>query len=464
MSFTTIIVCDHKWRDLPGLVWLKLLLEQEHPRWHVMVLPKQECFTYTRLFGAGLVVLPSSNGKYLENAAKLRELGAASIILPTEGRPTFGKSIDYSVKSYDGNMADGVLHWSHVMADAWQACESRNAMHASVVGATRFDFYRPPLSGQLSTADQFLHWIGAESAMPIVSWATAFPYAKFFGCNQEWQVRDWMNNNYTVQLGLEREHMLDMIRNEHDNRAASWHCLRHCAALLPGVCFCVKPHPYEDFDWCDATVREWREKGIDNVFLIQGVYIWDLLSACTVHVSRACTTTAEAWMLRKPTIELGFIGTHEQHLEVGDSKVGSSKDAEPLKDVALSPESVVEKLRHYLDVRSVPEELQSARDANNERWCFKVDGCSTRRAVEQISGWVSEWRPHRKRFFSWGGLGRRLKVRTKELVGFPFDEWIRQPGRPIESEYDKVGHWDRVICQRDVLAWERKLRPYLRSL
>ena len=420
------------------------------------MLPKTWLDRYARIHPPSVVIIPSSNNPWLARAAEYQRAGAATVILPTEGRPTYGKLMQWSVSSHDGCQADGILLWSQTMADAWKTAPLPNARESTVVGPTRFDFYRAPLRGTLPDRAEFARRVGADPGRPIVSWATTFPHAKFFG-KEDWQVADWTRMGFGKILGLDEEALREWIRLEHEGRERSWESLRTCARAIPEATFCVKPHPFADFRWCERCIAEWRSAGTDNVRLVKGSYIWDLLNATSVHVHRACTTGTEAWLLGKPTVEMSFITTHASFLEDGADVAGAARDAETAEETAATPECLVERIRSYIEGRAVPEHLQKLREEYTQRWFYQVDGRATERAIRQICRWVDEWNLKRTRFWRRGRLRQRLSMRIKEGIGFPFDEWIRRPGRPIESELDFAGHWDREICQRDVLDWERKL-------
>ena len=455
MSFNVILVCDHKWRDLPGLVWLKRVLRRARSSWHCTIISKFRMFDHARVRPPSLVIMPSSNDPWLKYAEDFRRGGASTVILPTEGRPTYGRMMHWSVSSHDDRQADGILLWSETMERAWKTAPNPNARQAAVVGPGRFDFYRPPLCSLLPKAADFARRIGAPECRPIVSWATTFPHAKFFG-KEDWQIADWTRMGIG-KLGLSESLLREFIQMEHEGRRRSWASLRACAHALPETTFCLKPHPLEDFRWCERQIAEWRSDGLNNVWLVKGFYIWDLLNAAAVHVHRSCTTGTEAWLLGKPTVEPEYIVTPAAFLEDGEALAGAARDAEAAEEMATTPEDLAERIRSYVEGRPVPENLVRLREQYARRWFHDVDGCATQRAVEQICQWVEEWKPKPKSFWHGNHLKTRIKWKVKEAIGFPVDEWIREPGRPIESELDFAGHWDREICQRDVLDWERKL-------
>ena len=456
MGFEVVLICDHKWRDLPGLAWLKLQIERAHPSWRVALIPKSLLAFYTEAFLPSVLVIPTSNGAWLRVAEEHRRRGAITVILPTEGRPSYGKLLEWSVSSHDGCQADGVLLWSPLMKEVFERAAAPSALRAAVVGPTRFDFYRQPLRALLPDRATLAARLGAPADRPIVGWPTTFTSAKFYGKNEDWQLEDWRRMNLG-KVGMTDDVMRRMIKSEYDDRAASLACLERCARALPRVTFCLKPHPYEDFEYHEERVAAWRADGLDNIYLVRGLYIWDLLNACSAHVHRACTTGTEAWLLGKPTVELGFIAGHLPVLEAGADQAGAAQDAERAEDVAGSPDDVVDRLGHYLAGGAVDPALTDQRRAYADKWFSTVDGRATRRAVDRIGEWAGERRPARNAFWRRRGLRRRLTIRFKEWIGFPFDESLRRPGPAVRSEFDRIGHWDRTICQRDVREWTRRL-------
>jgi len=459
MSFEVVLICDHKWRDLPGLVWLKLRLEKVRPSWRVTVIPKNLLAGYTHAFPPSVLVIPSSNGPWLRTAARFREEGALTVILPTEGRPTYGKLMEWSVASHDGCQADGILLWSEVMKDVFDRVPTPNATRAAIAGPTRFDFYRKPLCDLLPGRAELAARLGAPADRAIVAWPTTFPHAKFHGRNEAWQLRDWQKMNLG-KTGMTDAVMQRMIKAEYDGREQSYACLERCARALPDVSFCLKPHPYEDFSCPEERIASWREQGIGNVHLVRGVYVWDLLNACSAHVHRTCTTGSEAWLLSKPTIELGFIESHDSVLEHGAETAGASRDAEAADDMAHSPDDVPAKLTSYLAGGGPDPALLKKREAYVRKWLYHVDGSATDRAARQICEWAEAREPARGSFWRRSGLRSRLTIRFKQAIGFPFERSLRRPLRSRIPKHDKLGHWDRMITQSDVAEWTRRLREY----
>jgi surface carbohydrate biosynthesis protein len=456
MRFEVVLICDHKWRDLPGLAWLKVLLKRARPDWRVTVISKSFLGPYTRAFTPSVLVLPTSNGAWLRTAQNFRDRGTLTAILPTEGRPTYGRLVEWCVRSHDGCQADGVLLWSDTMKEVFDRVSRPNALRAAVVGPTRFDFYRPPLRRLLPDRAQFAERISAPADRPVVGWPTTFPHAKFHGGDEAWQIADWRRMNLEA-AGMTEDVMRRMIRGEFEGREASLDALECSARALPEVTFCLKPHPFEDVEYPERRIAQWRADGLDNVRLVRGMYIWDLLSACSVHVHRTCTTGTEAWLLGIPTVELGFVPSHASLLEDGAATTGAAKDAEAAEDVAESPDELMDKLRRYLAGGEVPPDLVARRKAYAARWFGKVDGHATERAVERLIEWAAGCEPVRTPFWRREGLRSRVGIALKRAIGMPFEKSLRHPGRRAYAETDTAGHWDRAVSQRDVRAWTRRL-------
>jgi len=397
----------------------------------------------------------------LKRAAELSRSGILTVILPTEGRPTFGYQIEKEVRSPSGEQADLLLAWSKTMQGVFDRCRQPVARTCVVTGPNRFDFYRAPLTSALMTREQMLRRVDTTHEGPIVSWATAFPSAKFWEKNLEWQVNDWKQYGYE-EFGATDNEKVSLIRSEYEAREQSMAALEQCASSLDGANFIIKAHPFEDVTYYERRIQAWQAAGLRNISFVKGIYIWDLLNACAVHVHRLCTTGTEAWLLGKPTIDLNFIKLHWEKFEEGAEQKGAGFDAHEAEDLAESPQEVIEKLRAYLDGAAVSDELLRKRDAYVHKWFHTVDGHATDRVVQAIENAVDQRKPEQLSFWRRKALTARVKIRIKQLLRLPFDEWWRRPGRPIESEYDAIGHWDRVICQRDVMEWEKRLRPLLR--
>lgn len=347
------------------------------------------------------------------------------------------------------------------MLDVLHRCKRPVARDAVVVGSTRFDFYREPFRGAMLTKREIATRIGTLEGRPLVSWATAFPHAKFWEKNREFHLQDCRQYKYDSEFGMTDDDQMANMRTEHEGRDASVQCLRACATAYPGADFVLKSHPLEDTAFYDNLIRAWRQEGLNNVYFIKGVYIWDILNAATVHIHHNCTTGTEAWLMDKPSVELQFIHLNWERFDMRSSYMGAGAEAREAEDHADSPDAAVAKVGAYLRGEHVSEALLSLRRAYVDKWFYKVDGYATARAVSTLVGTV-ESRPIRGvSMWSRECFGARLRLRAKEAVGSPFDESLRHPGRPITSEFDAIGHWDRTICQRDVLEWEKKLRKVM---
>ena len=454
MSHKVILTLESKWRDLPGLVWLKMLLQKKNPSWEISIVSKNSVNDYTKIFGPSVAVIPSSEGDWPRYARELSDQGVLSVILPVEGRPNYGKLMEWCVTSHTGYQSDATLLWSQTMKKVIDRVPLPQAKRSSVVGPTRFDFYRPPLSDLLMEKADLAKHLNAQIDGPVVSWPTNFPHAKLMHNNKSltWQINDWIKTGFG-KMGLKKEDLHRMVKKEFDARESSMLCLEKCSQALPHASFCLKPHPFEDHHYYKKKINSWRSRGIKNIHFVQGLYIWDLLNVCSVHVHRSCTTGTEAWLLNKPTVELGFIKLYEDMLEEGGMIVGPTKDAEDAEDIAMSMDIVIEKLKEYLEGKKVDPDLISKRNKYIEKWFYKVDGCATQRAADQISLLVEELKPRSEAKSIMSGV---------KIFGIPFHKLylrITDLGAP---KIDPWGHWDRYARQSNIIEWEKRIAGLFR--
>lgn len=139
-------------------------------------------------------------------------------------------------------------------------------------------------------------------------------------------------------------------------------------------------------------------------------------------------------------------------------------EQEDLDDTQTQREAVASRIRHYVGGGAIDPELREQRTRFLNRWFDKFDGHAAERQAAAIADLlknyaapvVSNRRP------PW--VGRRapltyLHYRVNQLLGRPFDEPLIERGRAAPLDF--LGQRDKVVRQRDVDIWERRIREVL---
>ena len=445
-----LLICDHKWRDLPNLIALKVRLE--HRFEHTVVLtPVKDMGAMFHLFEPHCVVFNHMNlGPFRQFAKRLQEDGAAVVVLPTEGRPsrkellpvTYGKYTDYS-------NVDLYLSWSAEVERNMVQLGTLLPDHIETVGCTRFDFYREPLCRMVSTRERFCAKHDLDPDRPIVTWATQYNYARFLHENQEFNRKDLTRLGVKACFEAVGYDIERLPEDQHYERLAAADAFFEVARARPQVQFIIKPHPGEDIAFYQERVKR---ASLPNVSFIFQEYIWDLLNATDLHLHQACTTAIEGWLLRKPTVEmkldnrLPFVW---DEMEAGSDKAESAAD---LGDIVDS----------YLTGHTLSEGMQSRREQHIEKWFYKVDGRRCQEAARHIDNLLED-HPGR-RHWSWKV---QLRYALVDRFDLPWSISLRKPStwapeRPTDGlQLDFKGQVNKHITRFDVRSYQARIKPLI---
>lgn len=456
-----LLVADHKWRDLPGMVWLKVVLEDQYhmPAVVTSYAGVSACLHLFRPRALALSTLIGPREQKLARAA--RAIGSAVIVIPTEGIPGSKESmagIFRDPQTWD--ICDLYLPWGPVMADFAVAEGYLPKDKVCLTGTGRFDFYRLPLSACLLSRTALDAHFGLRPNAPIVTWAASFVLASY-GENKK---RFDYTERDIAQRGLSHiEGFADLpaiVKKEQDAKAIVLACMRACCEQFPDVEFLIKPHPYDEFALYEQLADECKRDGLRNFHLVTDVYVWDLLKHASLHVHGGSTTGIEAWLMGVPTINLQPGGYARFKGAVG----GATTDQERLDDTQTEVNTMCRRVQAYVRGEHPDQDRLHERQRFIGQWFHKCDGRAAERQAAAIADLLknhavpatSDRRP------PW--VGRRAPLTyvhycINQLLGRPFDEPFIQRGGAAPLDF--LGQRDKVVRQRDVDVWERRIREVL---
>ncbi len=455
-----LLITDHKWRDLPALALLKVLLEDEHGIPARLV--NYRFWDAAMLAFRPAVVCPTTQTgpRELAITRAAKRMGAGTIIIPTEGIPSAWKVMPILGCAHtDLSNVDRWFTWNDPVRDYMVGHSSLDGSQVITTGVNRFDFYVPPLNRLFMPRETLERRYDLAPGRPIVTWATNFAHAGYALTDGEFIQRDWTVRGLTSIPGYAdaRAYAEADLRSMRDAQAIMLEVFRR----FPQVNFLIKTHPAERLDMYLDYLRSCREAGVDNVALVSREYIGDLLHASSVEIHRYCTTGLEAWIMGVPTLNFHLKDWHAD--EAGGGALG---DAARFDHMVSRADDVSEGLTRYLAGHPVAPVMAAGRADVLRKWLYRLDGGSTARQAQAIADYLVEARPTPRR--RPGALGASVRGAAKRLgqmaintaLGRAFDLPLQRPARKGGIEVNELGYADRLVRQPDVDAWCARLRAF----
>jgi hypothetical protein len=439
----TILLCDQKWRDLPNLCAIKVILERLGNT--ALISATKDAFAQIVAFRPDVVVFNHMHSeRYRTLSRVLKESGRIVVVLPTEGtmRPEFepigtGEFSDYSD-------VDVFLAWNDTAADEVRRRWSKTGIEVQTIGCTRFDFHHPRFVNAVTTREALCAKWKLDPSRPIVTWATAYGYSELNGlpksdCAQfEREAIEVGIKECLQRIGID---LFELPAIVSEGREAAAEAFFEAAKVLREIQFVIKPHPREDRGYYERRLAETR---LPNVRLCPRDYIWNTLRVADVHLHRHCTTAVEAWMWQRPTIEMGM----DKH------RAFAWPEREAGSDIADDAKSLIELVRYRL-ATSLESTLLAYRSKYIHAWFGAADGRRCEAAADTIHQYALQHRTRSSRRIC--GLG----ISYRDAAIAVLRRWLNHT--PTES---LTGHSrstisraeDRWIRRSDITDYERMLR------
>lgn len=443
------LLCDHKWRDLPSIAVVRVLLQRRGHK--VLVTTTKEAVALMNVFRPDAVVFNHiSSAVYRDLARALKSDGRCVVHMPTEGtvRPEYtamaaGEGTDYS-------NVDLHLPWSEPAAVEIRARWKLGEDAAPVAGCGRFDFYHPRFRSLITPREDICRCFDFDPARPIVTWATNYCLAHLhdYFLPAVWKQFEQECKNMAQDVALARIgiSLPDYPRLVAEGRNKAADSFFKMARELSEIQFLIKPHPVEDREFYLEQVRRYNLK---NVKFCGNIYIWDVLNITNAHLHRQCTTAIEAWLWDKPTIEMGM----DNH------PAWAWPEREAGSKVAHDAGELIELVRQSLGAGIDPS-LRAYRDQYISRWFGPVDGRRCETAADLIDTLLS-----RRQATSWSKplRGWRVPIRqqAKTTIGFLLN---RAPGEPLLPRSSGAGQrndgdLDKHIRRKDIVRYCSRVSP-----
>jgi surface carbohydrate biosynthesis protein len=441
-----LISIDHKWRDLPGYIYLGSLLEKKG---HVISYCRNGLEQYyVAGFKPDLIIINQVHDiKRQEFAQKLAKMNILVCILPTEGIPTLSAYREFA-GGVQSNLSGVEVHyvWNQPMKDILISNNTIPADKIEVVGVPRFDFYRSPLHKVLITKKAFCEKYNINSKLPIVTFATNFTQATFHVKNQEFLDQDSKILGYDKIMNKLHGGVSNIARSDFQSREILLDAFSKLMREMPKVNFVLKLHPSEDQLYYGDRFK-YELKKYEGRFTIIGLeYIWDILNVTDVELKRSCTTGVEAWVLGIPTIEMKL--NPEEWYYSEEHASGS--------DVVQNYHELKILISQYLLGSTVKNQLLQKREEFLQKWCFKIDGRSTMRLADSLHILVNTLNAKKKYTLDYKSLiiyyllkFSRLAIHDIKVYGFL--SWVKG------IRIDFLGREDKHHSIKDIHHWKEIL-------
>lgn len=442
MQKRILISIDHKWRDLPGYVYLGKLLEKENYKVEYCRNGLEKF--YIQGFQPHIVVI---NHLYDKNRQvyfnKVASWGIKVVILPTEGIPTLTKYREFAA-GVKNDLSSVALHflWNEPMKKVTLKNKSITEDKLKVIGVPRFDFYKEPLNKTLISKTDFIKKYHLKEESPIITFATNYTQAQFATKNQEFFKNDGKILGYDELLN-EMEDEESIPQKDFKSRDLAVKAFIRLVKEFKDVNFVLKLHPSEDhsyyFNLLEDELKEYKSR---CVVIIQE-YIWDILNVTDIELKRSCTTGIESWILEHPTIEMKLNPNEWYHSQ--EHVVGS--------DIVTNYDELKLSVQQYLNGKAISNEKKLKREEFIKIWCNGMKDNATSKVVSELNNLkvndVKVKKNFKQKCIYW--ILKYFNYALDDIRVYGFFGFLK--GHNI----DKLGRIDKHFHQEDIRYWDSRL-------
>lgn len=444
-DYTVVILVDLKKRDLLGNALIAHHLEDLGIKAHLE--PIESWRSCVNAWKPDMVIFNHLLHSHITAfSSKLKEWGVLVGCLLNEGLALNDKARTYlSEPQYPNVHCDLFLTWNEAHQDRLRETQMVTPPeNAVVVGVPRFDFYREPWSA---------YYIQPRTSKRTrILLNTTFALSHFFERTPEERKSLYTSlGNGKIPVALDYNQMID---DHYHSRAA---LIDYLKPLLEsgGYDITLRPHPREDVTFYERLIAGLPAGQQELIKLEPDAPIFSAILNSDITLNcEDCTTSAESWIARKPTITLTFARNPAFFSELYAT----------CSPQVSEPDSLIPAITRELE-NPDQEEFQKPRQAYLDKWLFKTDGQSALRAANEIKRVLEAKAPTPKVPFSFSGMRRGIKVKLYRAINEPGHSKLKfMIRKALFNERGKMPiryrDYLKVIRPGDV----RKARNLLRSI
>lgn len=392
-----VILVDSKIRDLDVAALIAHHLESFGIRCHLQ--PLEAYRAVLAAYKPGLILFNHLTASHLVKLSKrLNDMGVLTGVLPNEGINYDADVMRFNSGRYhSGAHIDYFLCWNEPHREALRSEGFDKDTHVEVVGVPRFDFYFKPWSQLVEGRTKF------SSSRPKILFCTNFVAA------DHWELpKEEVEKIYGLWLGK-----VPLYSDYWPAIEAQWRARKkvfeYLNALIKSDRFEIvfRPHPVETTAVYEKWIEQLTENQRRHFHFDRGSNISGLILDCDLEIScETCTTALEAWIAKKPTVELLFDKHPLWYREI------QAKANTPCDDPSKLVEIVEGELRGPISPK-----IAEARRQHLAEWCANPDGTSSLRIARMFADAL-----HNKKPVDWSKLNttdfrRAVKLRAMNAMG-----------------------------------------------
>lgn len=443
MKCKILFPIDQKWRDLPGNILIGSYLKKNN--FNVIYCRAGKEKYFVELFQPDIVILNhvrSDENNQLSIYLK-KKRNVRVFVLPTEGIPTLKEGVSHELASNkDLSGVCKIFSWGNFTKELFIKNQNKNI----VIGAHRFDFYDRFYSDLVFSKNELFAKYDLNSVYQTVLIATNFTKAGFFKKNRKFFQNDLIKQNVIGYINKFYKGLSNITKEDYLSREILIKSLKEIIIEYPNRNYILKLHPSEDQVFYDDIFR-----GL-NVRIISSEYIWNLLPHVDTIVNRSCTTSLEAWILSKPTIEFRL---NPNELHKSDLHSSGSLIVKSHKELE---QALIQSLRS-------PKKFIKPFLKKREKTLLDLIGFQDGKRSREIANEITKLSKNNKADWTKKNNIYRFIARVYLFKNYFFHD-IRLYGffnYLCGKKVDNLGRLDKHINNNDINFWEAKIMKFFKK-
>jgi len=426
---SAVILVDHRTRDLMGSVLLAHHLEKRGVCCHLE--PLESYHGCLAAFAPDLILFNHINSSHLvKYSHRLHSLNVLTAVLPNEGILYHEDTLRYnSGRFHKGSHMDFYFCWNDIHQRALrEEGPGGKDTRIEVVGVPRFDLYFKPWSHVFDGPPR------QPGARPRILLCTNLAFARYEHLSDADAAKFFAP---FLRIPLYADYKSNI--QAHIRSRAKLMIFLQTLAESGEFDVLLRPHPREEASWYAERIAAWPETARARITMDSVSIMPELMLNCDLEIScETCTTAMEAWIARKPAVELIF----ERHpLFFHDNQAR-------LNVLCEDPATIVETLKHEL---ANPAQAGHAegRHEHLATWCHTPDGRASERLAEMLAEAIHA-KPPVKKQFTLAERRKAAKLKLLRALDLPYNFAPLLPLKARLNPADYSTKW---------MAYRKTIRP-----